>query len=248
MWPGKNRKKEAEHTKPSGEVLREALSYVEGHEQQWAIDPADIKVEQPENQQELLENLEHMLSSLEHGEEWVKNLHSNLAGLKRVAGAKRFAGSAMYINYDKDDAGSMHGHLTDNPEEPNPMVEGLLMATGAKTIRDDIADGNPDGLKIHKGMYEDSPVYFVEHIQDWRITAGRLEGTKYPNLSRGLSLYSEDEVRERLNYLSRKEAGILKAIGIETKPVTIDLWDENHIDRPKLTGLIKQHARIKTVD
>lgn len=216
-------------------AIQEALQYVNEVAPTWVLEPTEVTVEQPSNQEELINNLDSMLGSQQDGDKLQRHLQSNLAEARRMQGQPEHYGFGrlnIKAGYNLNDLRQPGDNLTreeyetlrddswperetvEDPEQTNVMVTGLLHATGAEVLRSDI--GEDGGIKkVYKGMLDGQPVYFEEMVLP------RIRGNFDPNrettthLERTFNVVSEYTARHSLNTLSAKDADVLRSIGVE---------------------------------
>jgi hypothetical protein len=216
-------------------VIQEALHYVNEVAPTWVLEPTEVTVEQPANQEELLGNLDSMLGTQQDGDKLQTHLQSNLAMIRsKQVQPEHYGFGRLNIKagYNLNDLRQPGDNLTkeeyetlrddswperetvEDPEQTNVMVTGLLHATGAEVLRSDV--GEDGGIKkLYKGMLDGQPVYFEEMILP------RIRGDFDPNqettthLERTFNVVSEHTARHGLNTLSAKDADVLRSIGVE---------------------------------
>jgi len=109
-------------------------------------------------------------------------------------------------------AADPYADWVDDPSTPNPILEGIIEATGAVLLRDDLADGTGD-MRIYKGMLHGKPVYFEVYTRrDDNIVA--LDGSTTTQYSRGASALDAGSAKIALNLLSRQEWQLAEALGL----------------------------------
>lgn len=216
-------------------VVQEALRYVNEVAPTWVLEPTEVTVEQPADQEELVGNLDSMLGSQQDGEKLQARLQGNLAAVRQMQSQPEhygFSRLGIKAGYNLNDLRQPGDNLTkeeyetlrddswperekvDDPEQTNVMVTGLLHATGAEVLRNDV--GEDGGIKrLYKGVLDGQPVYFEEMILP------RIRGEFDPNretttyLERTFNVVSEHTARHSLNTLSAEDADVLRSIGVE---------------------------------
>lgn len=214
-------------------ALSRALNYVLEGEKSWVLDPTSVTVQQPANQQELLQNLGHMLASETGGVRLLSFLDSNIHMIRGKQGRSnmhefaplfiRSAYSLENLRYPGDKltpqeyeslglAIKPEIEARDDTQNINTMVSGLLHLTGAVVLR----EATIDGARIisHKGMFEDEPVYFYEEEDPRHLSYGVHE-TKAKGSDRIFGVLTEEASRYDLNRLSEEDMRVLQSVGIE---------------------------------
>lgn len=251
-----------------GMVVQEALRYVRETSPHWVLEPTEVTVEQPANQQELLDSLDSMLGSQQDGDERRRYLRGNLADMRIKQMQPEYSGfSRLNIKpgYNMDDLRHPGDNLTrkeyetlsdnsvpyreivEDPEQPNVMVTGLLLATGAEIMRSDIGE---DGAvkKVYKGMLDGKPVYFEERILP------RIRGNSDPDrettthLERTFNVVSEHTARHSLNLLSAKDADVLRSIGVKLPALhSPEYHPDTYPNRSKMRETLELYAMMNPV-
>lgn len=218
--------------------LREFLQYFEDAVPTWVLEPTEITVEQPDNQEELIGELFKKLSSQQDGKKLQQQLQLNLYMLKDEQEHPERPNSLSSLNiragHNLPDDLRQPGHKRTReereksmiatwedrekikkPEQPNVMVTGLLRATGAEVLRNDIGE---DGhfRRIYKGMLDGQPVYFKEMIYSQEViwdfpTDPNPEITTH--LARIFYVLSEQTARDELSVLSAEDLDVLRSFG-----------------------------------
>jgi len=237
-----------------------AMHYVDEVSSSWILDPSVVTVEQPANQEELLENLDLMLSSYEDGEQLAALLTLNIAVSKNIAGREGFNFGVIKIKTGFDMKMVDTSELTNSEyynlyrkslseaeyisdaDQPNVMITGLLMATGAQLIRDDVSErGGGMYIRVYKGMLEGEPVYFTENIIP-HLADNEKGGII---LRRSFFVESEQAARFSLNTLSAEDEDVLKSIGVEIpRTYSSDYNSETFPTRSSMIETIKLYAAM----
>lgn len=241
--------------------IHEALNYIDEVEPKWVLEPTEVTVEQPQDQEQLLGNLDHMLSSQEGGDKLSAMLQGNLAAIRSKIdaegpGAAKLSLKAGFNMGELDTSGmskaEYHKHrrngstteeYIDDPDQPNVMLTGLLLATGAENIRDDVAEGNGTGKRVYKGMLEGKPVYFTENILP-RVVENE-DGSKSTILERSVWAETEQSARHSLNSLSETDADVLKSIGVEMPMIGSSEYNqETYPNRSRMIETLRLYAAM----
>lgn len=221
-----------EHFVKDEAAIQRAVEYVDRNESSWVLDPAGITVEQPDNQGELIHNLGHLLESKQDGDRLLSHLDENLSHIRaqlseNVSMAsgriKIKAGFDLQSMDTKDLSRDEYNKLLtesfadqetiEDVDQPNLMLSGLLEATGAKLLRDDLADGNGAGRRVYKGVFESKPIYFVENIST--STHTNEDGTRTTRLTRSVVTETEDMAQTTLDSLSENDVNVLRSIDVD---------------------------------
>lgn len=249
-------------------VIQEALHYVNEVAPTWVLEPTEVTVEQPANQEELLGNLDSMLGTQQDSDKLQTHLQSNLAMIRsKQAQPEHYGFGRLNIKagYNLNDLRQPGDNLTkeeyetlrddswpereivEDPEQTNVMVTGLLHATGAEVLRSDI--GEDGGIKkIYKGMLDGQPVYFEEMILP------RIRGDFDPNrettthLERTFNVVSEHTARHGLNTLSAKDADVLRSIGVELPALYSPEYNpDTYPNRSRMIETLQLYAAMNPV-
>lgn len=249
-------------------AVNEALRYVNEVAPSWVLEPTEVTVEQPANQDEILGTLDTMLGSQQDGEKLQQHLKSNLAMIRAKqtqpehSGFGRLNITAGYnlndIRFEGDNLtkeeyetlrvdSSPELEIVDDPEQTNVMVTGLLHATGAEVLRSDV--GEDGGIKkIYKGMLDGQPVYF------WERVLPRIRGEHDPNretktyLERTFNVVSEQTARHSLNTLSAEDADVLRSIGVEMPPLYSPEYNpDTYPNRSRMVEILQLYAAMNPV-
>lgn len=249
-------------------AVNEALRYVNEVAPSWVLEPTEVTVEQPANQDEILGTLDTMLGSQQDGEKLQQHLKSNLAMIRAKqtqpehSGFGRLNIKAGYnlndIRFEGDnltkeeyetlrDDSWPEREIVDDPEQTNVMVTGLLHATGAEVLRSDV--GEDGGIKkIYKGMLDGQPVYFEEMVLP------RIRGEHDPNretktyLERTFNVVSEQTARHSLNTLSAEDADVLRSIGVEMPPLYSPEYNpDTYPNRSRMVETLQLYAAMNPV-
>ncbi len=249
-------------------VIQEALQYVNEVAPTWILEPTEVTVEQPANQEELIGNLDSMLASQQDGDKLQRHLQSNLSMIRGKQGQPEHYGFGrlnIKAGYNLNDLRQPGDNLTreeyetlrddswperetvEDPEQTNVMVTGLLHATGAEVLRNDI--GEDGGIKrVYKGMLDGQPVYFEEMILP------RIRGDFDPNrettthLERTFNVVSEHTARHGLNTLSAKDADVLRSVGVEFPALySPDYNPDTYPNRSRMIETLQLYAAMNPV-
>ncbi|HKR82240.1 MAG TPA: hypothetical protein VJR27_04565 [Candidatus Saccharimonadales bacterium] len=249
-------------------AINEALRYVNEVAPSWVLEPTEVTVEQPANQDEILGTLDTMLGSQQDGEKLQQHLKSNLAMIRAKQAQPEHSGFGrlnIKAGYNLNDIRFEGDNLTkeeyetlrddswpereivDDPEQTNVMVTGLLHATGAEVLRSDVGEGG--GIKkVYKGMLDGQPVYFEEMVLP------RIRGEHDPNretktyLERTFNVVSEQTARHSLNTLSAEDADVLRSIGVEMPPLYSPEYNpDTYPNRSRMVETLQLYAAMNPV-
>jgi len=239
------------------QLAQQALKYVETAQPDWNLEPSEVEVTQPENQDQMLQALDSMAQE-EGGDLLARRQDANVAAARRSS--ENPNGGFTRLNLE---AGfNLHDHIepgmdrqayyqlrnesdptveyVDTPDEHNLLFTGMLEATGAQPLRDDLAEGNETGSRIYKGMIDGKPVYFEEHVGPVTITEDGETKNKY---ARSVIVLSEASARTALNELSENEQAAMEELGYE-QPIIGDPNYDQAIKptRSNMRELVEQKA------
>lgn len=223
---------------PPEDALSMAVAYVDAARASWVLEPTDVELEQPENQQALLSNLEGLLAAQPEGQQLVTHLQRNLDEIRKVsASTERSSAQLAFkagfrsrefewhdlswneINKVRQQGSTVSEHADEfeDLEDTHLMIAGILEATGALVVRDDLAEGiTQDGSRVYKGMLEGRAVYFVE---SFRLLSGWAGSGTDPagRWERTFSVHSEEMARLDLTRLSMRDREVLDSIGAQDR-------------------------------
>lgn len=190
------------------------------------IDPAAVEVGQPTDQHELFDRRARELGEdPESGTADVAGFYASLEALTTVSETDE---------KDDEEMDIIVMPLVDKEGTVNEKVlESVKETVNAGTLRDDEADGNEDGFRVHKGMVSGQPVFIVEELS-----------TEFG--SRVLAV-GERSAREFLLELSEQDADILEMAGIEPHDEDIVGVDGSIVpatNRSSMRELLEQHAAL----
>lgn len=225
----------------------EALSHAAAYIGEYPVDMrplAEIPVAQPPNQKQIANDLEHNLTVNQTAEEakiWKSYLGKNFDLIRLQSGITRVDVKLFDITLpaagDQDSPTrylSSHQQITD-PTETNPMLTGLLNLTGAQKLRDQLEEGDKDGFRLYKGMYEGSPVYFVD-----RLTFVPKRRRQQAYYEREFQVATEQCAERLYNELSQSDRAVLDLVSITL--ASFDSKDGRHESvggRRRMTEVIK---------
>lgn len=246
-------------------LIQAALSYVEEASSMWALEPTEVVVVQPEDQDELIANLDSMLGSHREGGQLQRYLQGNLAVIRSKQSRARFSDRSVLnikagydmknLRYPGDNPTIEEyevlgadvcpdREIVEDPDQTNIMVSGLLHATGANVIRDDLSE---DGsvVKIYKGMLERRPVYFEEAVIPRTVGRYEPEGESRTVLDRSFHVITENMARFILNELSALDAEVLRSIGVEPPDMnSTDLNPDTYLNRSRMIDTVRLYAAM----
>lgn len=195
--------------------LAEAVAYIGARQKDWEVDPMAIEIVLPAQQDQLCHTFAAMLEADTEKGIILKSLFEfNVAQIRTQA--ERFSGCTLtQINYSQDNTdpepskrATRTAEIISEPDEPNIMIDGLLAISGSKILRDDIANGNGTGTRIHKGVFDETPIYFLEKISPV-VVDGK---TTY---RRCMYAATEQWVAAPFNALSDSDIHLLKLLDID---------------------------------
>jgi hypothetical protein len=125
------------------------------------------------------------------------------------------------------------------------MLSGLLHATGAEVLRDDLADGNSIGQRVHKGMIEGRAVYIVETIVPCSVGEGDGEVVIF---ERKLTAETEPTVRDSLDELSEIDKYVLSTVGVSVPNRGADDYNvATYPSRSRMLGILRMCEAMNPV-
>lgn len=247
-------------------ALSEATRYVTEFAPTWVLEPTGVTIEQPDNQVELIRNLDAMLGSKQDGDVLRKHLQVNLGKIRGMQTQPEHYGFGklnVKAGYNLQELRQPGDNLTrdeysallddswperekvEDIDQPNVMVSGLLLATGAEVLRNDVSEDG--GVKrIYKGMLDEKSVYFEEQI------VPRSRGEFDPNrevtthLERSFTVISEHAARLGLNALSTQDADVLRSIGVEVPALHSPEYNpDTYPNRSRMIETIQLYSAMK---
>lgn len=219
--------------------LAEAVAYVDARQEDWGVDPRAIEITLPAEQDHLHNTFAAMLEADTERGAMLKNLFEfNIAQLQMqhegISGC-----TLLKIDCAPDDTNpkssrraTRTAEIIQDPSEPNIMVNGLLAITGGQTLRDDIAEGNGTGMRIHKGVFKDAPIYFFEKISP-AVVDGK---TTY---RRCMYAATEQWASAPFNALSDRDIEMMKLLEIDLSAMHDSI---PRMDRPRMIETIRLYA------
>lgn len=219
--------------------LAEAAAYIDARQEDWEVDPAIVEIVLPAEQDQLRYNFAGMLEADTEKGNMLKNLFDfNVTQIQMqhegISGC-----TLLKIDCAQDDTNpkssrraTRTAEIIQDPNEPNIMIDGLLAITGSQTLRDDIADGNGTGTRIHKGIFGDTPIYFFEKIGP-AVVDGK---TTY---RRCMYAATEQWVAAPFNALSDRDIDMVKLLEIDLSAMHDSI---PRMDRPRMIETIRLYA------
>lgn len=238
-------------------ALQQALQYVDTEAPTWILEPTKKILEQPANQVELIRNLQTMLGTQQDGEERQRLMRANLVAMRGQQSSIGIGFSRLHLlpgydlnallqpdipvskkEYDMLYTHSLtHHEIIEDTAQPNVIITGLLLATGAKILRED--EGQQGKEVLYKGMFEGRPVYFEETVAVRKKKHLRSDGVE-TTLERSFTVLSEEAARHSLNRLSDRDAEVLHSVGIQIpEPDSSNYDPSNHPNRSRMIEILR---------
>lgn len=246
-------------------AIQEALRYLDKVTPTWILEPTGVTVGQPSNQEEIANKLYSELGTKQDGNILQQGLESNLSKILSMQAQPERPGFGRLIikaGYNLNNLRHTNDNLTreeyeilrdnshrdreiiEGPEQVNVMITGLLLATGAKVLRNDIGE-NGEIKKIYKGMFDNKPVYFQEMVSPHIRGGSSSDEQTTTYLERSFSVVSEYVARHSLNSLSSEDVNILRSIGVELPYLgSSDYNPDTYPNRPRMIEIIQLYATM----
>lgn len=220
------------------EHLAEAVAYIDARQDDWLVDPRAVEITLPADQDQLCRGFAAMLEAVPKNSTMLRKLFELNIDQIQTQTERTSGCTLLHINCTQDGTDpssritTRTAEIIADPNMPNIMIAGLLAITGSEILRDDIADGNGTGMRIHKGLFNETPIYFLEKVSP-AVVDGK---TTY---RRCMYAATEQWVAAAFNALSDNDIHLLKLLEVDISAMHDSV---PRMNRPRMAEVIRLYA------